>query len=171
MNLSLLPFQIPRRCNLCQECQSPFENGENYFSRLTKGERQDFCAVCWNDESKNIQNTASNCQWNALIPLKKAVSVIPQTKQQFALAILKELLADSSQETHSEALVLALYLARKKVLLFRRDYVEDNQRHALFEVASTEEMLCVKRVPLDSIDLVKLQSVIAAKLNSATDMR
>lgn len=164
MNLSLLPFQIPRRCNTCQECLAPLAMGETYFSRLTNGQREDFCNVCWNDNSKTIKEVSSNCQWKATLPTKKVTPTIPQTKQQNALALLKSLLQNPAEETLCEARILALYLARKRVLIFRRDFAEESQLYSLFEVNNTEEMLAVKKVSLETISLKELQQAIATKL-------
>ena len=63
-----------------------------------------------------------------------------------------------------ETLLLALYLVRKRVLTFRKDYVEGGQVFGLYEINSTEEMIAVKKVPLQSLDLTAIKLSIASKL-------
>ncbi len=165
MNLNILTFQIPPRCNTCLECLAPLATkGRFYFSRLVNGTRQDFCLSCWNDDSKALKENVSNCHWKAEFPVKKEIPSIPQTKQQNALSLLKSLLNSPAEETFLEARILALYLARKRVLAFRRDFDEEGIRYSLFEVNATEEMLIVRKVPLAKANLLELQQTIATKL-------
>ncbi|MGZ3733231.1 MAG: hypothetical protein ACXU9U_05790 [Parachlamydiaceae bacterium] len=138
--------------------------GRFYFSRLVNGVRQDFCLSCWNDDNKSLKESVSNCQWKAELPSKKEIPSIPQTKQENALALLKSLLSSPVEETLVETRILALYLVRKRLLTFRRDFDEEGVRYSLFEVNATEEMLIVRKVSLEKANLPELQQTIATKL-------
>lgn len=161
----IIQLEIPRHCNNCLDCQASLLPGSTYFSALVKTTRFDYCYNCWHDSSKNIQTQSSSCHWKGNIPYRKTAISPPQTKQQRALEHLKTALQVPTPENCHEALLLALYLVRKRFLVFRRDFLDETgDNYSLFEVIETEEMLPIKKVPLTNINLGSLQASIAEKL-------
>lgn len=164
MTISILQTEIPRRFNSCQKCLAAFSSGDSYWSILENSGRQDFCTPCWtqipNEKVTNTQIPSARCFWKAVIPKKKENNSPAQTKIASAIDLLK----DNIDQNHTEALLLALYLTRKRILIYRKDYVEGDQIFSLYEVLSTEEMIAVKKVSLRNIDLNSIKTSIASKL-------
>jgi len=69
------------------------------------------------------------------------------------------------EEESIQAFVLAIYLERKRLLFFRREIEQEGHSMNLYEVAETEEMLCVKKVPLSALQIDKVQRELAKKLS------
>lgn len=159
MTLSILQAEIPRRCNSCQKCLAAFSSGDPYWSVLQNAERQDFCISCWTEVSSTY-DTIPCSLWKATIPLRKECILPAQTKLFSTLNLLKESLEKDPVET----LLLALYLVRKRILTFRKDYKEGSQVFGLYEINSTEEIIAVKKVSLLNIDLKAIKQSIASKL-------
>jgi hypothetical protein len=163
----IIQLEIPRHCNNCLDCQAVLAPGSAYYSMLVKTDRLDYCYLCWHDESKAISSRPSTCYWKGSIPMRKASAKPSLTKQERALEQLKSMLLDPTPENSSQALLLALFLVRRRFLVFRRDFVDESgEVYSLFEVVETEEMLPVKKVPLVNLDLVGLQAAIAEKLQA-----
>lgn len=161
MNISILQTEIPRRCNSCQKCLAAFSCGDHYCSVLENTGRHDFCLTCWSQ----MATPPLRCFWKATIPKKKEIVSPAQIK---ISSIIKLLKADLDKNP-IEALLLALYLVRKRILTFRKDYVEGDQVFGLYEVISTEEMIAVKRVSLFNADLKTIKISIVSKLASFKD--
>ncbi len=161
----IIQLEIPRHCNNCLDCQALLAPGTTYYSMLVKTDRLDFCYQCWHDECKAISSRPSTCYWKGSIPERKVSAKPSLTRQERALEQLKSMLLDPTPENSSQALLLALYLVRRRFLVFRRDFVDESgELYSLFEVLETQEMLPVKKVPLVNLDLLSLQAAIAEKL-------
>ncbi len=161
----IIQLEIPRHCNNCLDCQAVLAPGSAYYSMLVKTDRLDFCYRCWHDESKDISSRPSTCHWKGSIPERKSSAKPSLTRQERALEHLKSTLLDPTPENSSQALLLALFLVRKRFLVFRRDFVDESgDLYSLFEIIETGEMLAVKKVSLVNLDLVVLQAAIAEKL-------
>lgn len=63
-----------------------------------------------------------------------------------------------------EALLLALYLARKKILINRKDFSDAGEIYSLFENSITEEMIVIKKISLTDIETEPLILSIIQKL-------
>lgn len=161
MNISILQTEIPRRSNSCQKCLAAFSQGDFYCSILEQTSRQDFCISCW----KEMELSPASCFWKAAVPKRKEIISISQTKITSVIELLKAALDTNP----AEALLLALYLVRKRALTFRRDYSEGDQVYGLYEVNATEEMIAVRKIPLNSIDLTSVKISIASKLNEISN--
>ncbi len=161
----LLQPEIPRHCNHCIECQALLSPGSIYYSALLKTERFDYCNVCWHDDTKEIQSKSYTCYWKGVLPVRRGSISMPQTKGLRALEYLKTLLQNPIPDNCNQALLLALYLVRKRILVFRKDFTDPlGDQYSLFEVNETEEMLPVRKVSLLNLDLAALQGAIAEKL-------
>lgn len=154
--MHVLQTDIPRRSNCCQKCNNAFRPNDLYFSMLFKTCRQDFCQSCWND----FDRSNCLCYWKASVPIRKCSINPPLSKQDRYLSLLKGAIEHNSDEAY----LLALYLVRKKVLLSRKEYLQGADIFSLFEIASTEEMLTIKKASLSDGNLEALTSGLALKL-------
>ncbi len=169
-----IPFQIeiPRRGQVCLHGQEPFTGGMEYYSVLLDGvaegayERQDYCSQCWDQLAKQNAISKSLSTWKSNVPMKKEASDLPKQRDARALYLLKEALKNNEPESCAEAFVLALYLARKRLMYQRQEIkLADGKPALIFEVAETEEMLCVRRIPVSELQVEKVQIDLAKKFS------
>lgn len=164
-------IEIPKRSNACSQKQESFASGSTYFSVLTYAEdgslkRQDFCTACW-DGLKNSPDLQAKTHWKSRVVGKKSDVDRNQDRDERALELLKDALTRNTKEDNAEAFVLALYLARRRILSYRQQMQhEDGSMVNLYEVAATEEMLCVRSVALSQLQVASLQKSLAAKLSN-----
>lgn len=165
---SYFQIEVPKRANACFKGQETLVPGSDYFSLLLEHPelgliRQDFCLACWN---KTLINDAVKLHWKAKVPHKKAVVMLSaQDRDERIMEVFRELLAEKTEKSHTEAFILALYLARRKIIYLRQEQLQpDGSTLLLYEVADTEEMLCLKKVILSEIQIEKVQQEIARKL-------
>lgn len=162
--MALIQIEIPRRSHRCQDGGEEFTPGMEYFSLISeepsKGyQRFDYCPECW---EKNKEKPGIH--WKSKIPEKANMAQDEQFKSrnEKALYLLKEALKGDSNELRNEAFVLGLLLNRCKVLVARQQLEEEKM--TLYEVISSEEMLCVPKVELSQIQTESLQNDLAQKL-------
>lgn len=153
--ISIIQTEIPRRSVSCQACLAAYSQGDTYYSILENGLRNDFCLSCWKKQAPS-----GNCVWKATVPFKKEVALPSENKLANAIKLLKTTLT----ECPYEGLLLALYFARKRHIIFRKDFTENAQTFSLYEVAATEEIIQVEKVSLASIQIDTFKRSIAAKL-------
>ncbi|MBA3958739.1 MAG: hypothetical protein H0X51_10160 [Parachlamydiaceae bacterium] len=166
------PFQIeiPKRGKSCAVAGEEFVAGHDYYSVLIAEEegfqRKDFCLVCWNnlEKEKVIENVDSH--WKSTVSAQKANNepVAIKSRDERALELLKIALQNEALEDQVEAFVLALYLARRKLLHLRQEIQRDGQKVNLYEIVATEEMIAVKRVLVSQLQITAVQTRIAEKL-------
>jgi hypothetical protein len=161
-------IEIPRRASRCVEGQETFEPGMDYYSLMTEGDfgiRHDFCEACW--QRKASRESFKNVRgfWKSKVPLKKTESLLPKQRDARILSLLKEALFYKNSDDAAEAFILALYLARKRLLILRQELQFQEGRAHLYEVVDTEEMLCVNQMPLSEIQTEKIQLRLAHKLS------
>ncbi len=180
MNLKAALIQLPRRSDSCQKCQARFERGNDYYSLLIGDDlvasknptlvRQDFCLSCWQLSSKENTDIPSGSYWKSTIPQRKSTPLTAQLKrEESALHLLKSAMhANKSQNdlTDVEVFFLALYLARRRTLTFRHEIDQGGTPFQLFEITETEELLALKKVNFDQVDLHILQKTLALKLEA-----
>lgn len=170
------PFalSIPRRgprCSLNQEVLNP---GSEYYSVIEEDEngqivRKDFCPSCWESTAKKECLSKAKSYWKSTVP-PKHVEPPPNQNREIAAFDLLKLALNNSPEDDAEAFILSLYLARKRHLLLRQQLKQaDGTIVTLYEVASTEEMLGVKKLPLSQLEVVKLQQRLAGKLKTTVN--
>lgn len=163
----MLTFTIPRRSRSCEACQEKFDPGAEYASALTDGDkeglvRHDFCKRCWNDERLEEHKGF----WKAVVPEKKSITKDPEGHYLEVLELLREEIENDTQESRGYAFILALYLTRKKQLILRQEIDLDGQQAFLYEVLSTEEMLCVKNVTLTLEEMQTIQQSLTERFQS-----
>lgn len=162
------PFQIeiPRRAPQCIQCQAHFQKGEEYYSTVvsTHGqegiERRDYCTKC----ASHLTKEKGNSFWKSAIPPQKVPSDLPKKKEERALLLLKEAIASNDPQRYPEAFVLALFLARRRVIYQRQEMAfAKGVQGIIYEVAETEEMVCVPKIALSDLQVGKIQQELARK--------
>ena len=147
------------------------EPGAEYYSALFRGEnenvchRHDFCLACWNKEDccSGVVHISS---WKSVVPHKKDASELPKKRDERALYLLKEALCEP-ENNHAESFVLALYLARRRLIFLRQEMkLEGKPPLCIYEVRDTEEMICIPKIPLSELEVEKLQMGLAKKFNA-----
>jgi hypothetical protein len=166
----IFQIEIPKRGTVCACDQAPFTQGMELHSILTDAVdegvyiRKDYCMSCWEKISPQIISEGVRSIWKSKVPAKKGISDLPKQRDARAMYLLKEALLRQGVDDFAEAFILAMYLARKRLIYFRQDLIlEDGQKASIYEVAQTEEMLCVRKIELSSLQIAKIQSGLAAK--------
>jgi hypothetical protein len=165
--VNIFQIEIPKRSTHCSKGNELLVPGSEYYSTLTldkeKGyARQDFCLSCWENSEKNGVQTA----WKAKVVTKNEQGDhSSKTRDEKAIHLLKGATASFNEEEWAEVFVLALYLARRRILYLRQELTqEDGSTLCIYEVAATEEMIPVKRKSLMRVNIDEVQSKIAQKL-------
>lgn len=167
--VNIFQIEIPKRVPNCMHGNEAFIAGMEYYSVLISDEkgyqRHDFCLSCWENEAKNKFNETAKTAWKAKIASKQEIEDLSlKTRDEKAFYLLKESLQNSEIDW-AETFVLALYLARRRALYLRQEIPqEDGSILCLYEVATTEEMLPIKRKSWQGINLEEIQQKIAKKL-------
>lgn len=162
---------IPRRAPTCSRAFEPFTPGMEFHSVLKEGDdgeyvRLDYCLKCWEKHREESAQEQIASSWESTVPLKKEASDLPKQRDARALYLLKETLNHSDSDSIAEAFVLSLYLARRRRLLSRQEMkLADGRPAMVYEVAETEEMLCVPKLPLSELQVEKVQQALAKKFS------
>ena len=166
----MFQIEIPRRSQFCAERQEKFEPGMDFYSALWDGEnessylRKDFCPACWECFLQGQSFDTMRSYWKSKIPLKKEESPLPKQRDERALYLLKEALSKGGADDQAEAFILALFLARRRLVLLRQEFTRDNGLvKMVYEVPTTEEMLCVQKFALSDLQIEKIQLELAKK--------
>lgn len=168
--MMLFQVEIPKRASLCHKGGETLEPSQEYFSTLSEGEeagtyqRRDYCRACWEAMGNQPELPTGSGSWRSVVPTIKPVSDLPKKRDDRALYLLKEALNQQTPESAAEAFVLSLYLARRRLIALRHE-MNQPPRGALsiYEVAATEEMLCVPKLSLSELQVEKLQLELAKK--------
>jgi anion-transporting ArsA/GET3 family ATPase len=172
-----LPFNldIPKRGASCAKGGEAFHPGTEYHSILLETnqdqyKRQDFCCACWDNFAKEEMLAQATSHWKAHVIVsakqndKGIIAKQDQIQDDQVLDILKNGLDSEKIEDHAESFLLALYLARKKILILREQFEKENQTIFLYEIASTEEILPIRKVALSELQTAAIQQRLASKL-------
>ena len=170
----MFQIEIPKRAPCCIKGGEPLLHGSEYYSVLVLGEsegifrRQDYCLSCWEQSADLNVSQQMNSSWKSTVPLKKEASELPKRRDDKALYLLKEILANQeSKSTIAEAFVLALYLARRRLIFLRQEMKREGKLPVcIYEVADTEEMLCVTKISLSDLHIEEVQLELAKKFNA-----
>lgn len=168
---NIFQIEIPKRSPKCMQGNEPLMPEMEYYSILLSDkeksyQRYDFCSHCWENFAKTKFHNTFKIAWKAKIATKNEIEDLSnQTRDEKAFYLLKNALQNPNQEDWAEIFILALYLARRKILLLRQELSqEDGSTFCIYEVAATEEMLSIKRKSFNGIDISEIQSKIAQKL-------
>jgi hypothetical protein len=166
-----LPLEIPRRNALCDKGQEPIKAGMEYYSVLIEDanrewKRLDYCSVCWKNECGDSFLKQAKVQWKSKRQSKEEVTTGESAD---ALEMLKERLQLDTEESRQEAFILALFLARDRQIVLRKEIEEENL--LFYEAFETEEIFPVRKIKLNHLDIVKLKNSIEKKLASSAKKR
>ncbi|HEV8051940.1 MAG TPA: hypothetical protein VGP47_05550 [Parachlamydiaceae bacterium] len=170
----MFQIEIPKRASCCVKGGELFLQGEEYYSSLVRVEneevyqRLDYCPVCWEKTADLQASQHMSSSWKSTVPLKKEASELPKRRDDRALYLLKEVLAgQESNSSIAEAFVLALYLARRRLVFLRQEVKREGKLPlCVYEVAETEEMLCVPKLSIADLQVEKVQLDLAKKFNA-----
>ena len=174
--MALVKFDIPMRHRRCVLGDEGFSQGMEYYSVLEDAEgegfqRKDYCVSCWEKLLEDSEhNSFGKVHWKSCVPIRKQDSQSNVRRDERAMELLKEILQNGEEEEAPEAFVLALLLARNKILQLKQEIKEDDGRTILlYEETTTEEMLGVSKVDLSQIQTEKIQRILAYKLNMSQE--
>jgi len=178
MNLKAALIQLPRRSDSCQQCQERFARGSDYYSLLSGDElmpaktealsRKDYCLPCWQKSSSEDTGTLTGSYWKSTIPKKNDASGPPLKRDEKALDLLKSAMGGNNSDdqlSEIEIFILAIFLAQRRVLIFRNEVEQSGLKYQVFEIADTEELLALKKIDLSRVDLSSIQKTLALKLS------
>lgn len=172
---SAFQIEIPRRAHACCECEQEFLPATEYHSAITEvepdpesesqteeGESQrfDYCPACW---EKLGCPANGRTHWRGKMP-KKREKKEPVNRDDQAFELLRAALDGDDDASRSEAFVLALFLARRKVLAMRKEKLRDGRLYQLYEEPATGVMIPVPKVELSQLEVESIQRSIAYKL-------
>lgn len=151
------PFriEIPRRSRACFLGREPLTPGTEYYSALfesPEGEkiaRRDYCLSCWEKKSSEDKPIS---HWKARIPLEAGKIETQQDHLDHVLELFRESLNHDTEEGRCEAYTLALYLSRKKKLVYRKELKHHGEIGTVYEDPITTETFFVKKVPLENLE-------------------
>jgi len=168
-----MPYQleIPRRLAACSKQEEKFTPGMDYYSVLKETEeglcRTDFCVHCWEQSAKQECLEQALTHWKSKVPPKGKGLFLSQNRDERALQLLKETLGSDLPESQADCFVLALYLARRRLLMMRQQIEQEpGQFYFLYEVAATEEILTVKRMDLLQLSVDEIQKRLVERFQA-----
>lgn len=160
--MQIIPLKIPRRKRHCDLCTQSFAPQSTYDTVLVEKEegwdRRDFCSSCWNPELKQ----SAKSHWRAIVPRK--IEGAAATEETFLELIDHLRLILEKASNPSQAFILALYLARKKLLQKRQEVEHDGVLVTLYEVKGNEEILAVPHIDITTLDAASLQEELQTLL-------
>ena len=161
---------LPKRARKCAGDGQFLVAGETCYSLLKEAPadekepyvRHDYCKNCWSRLQIDLDTVVTH--WKGRVPHEEA-QIPDRTKEERALALLKELIAADNYEAHQQAYILALFLVRQRLLALRRELVQDDGTPVqLYEAVETEEMFCLKKIDIASLPVVAIQKALASQL-------
>lgn len=171
--MKLSRIEIPKRQPQCSGGDHPFLEGDKCYTLVFSDEerwnRQDLCEECWHTLKNRGLPDAARSYWQVKVPIKPPAEDLPKHKEERALVLLKRALAGNSLAEQNEAFILALYLARKKFLQYRQALDQLGECIYLYEIVDTEELLAIKKMSLDSDEIIRLQKRLAEMLTDGGD--
>ncbi|MBN2301115.1 MAG: hypothetical protein JXN60_01230 [Lentisphaerae bacterium] len=155
-------WDIKTRCDVCQGCETPFQDMEPYFSALMRSEdgyvRRDYCAKCW--ESKNMDSVPySSWQGTFRFPPPEPEEAL---KKETAESLLRKLMAEDDKTNINVMYILAVMLERKRMLIEKDVQTrEDGIMIRVYEHRRTGETFLVPdpRLQLDKLEEVQNQVI------------
>jgi hypothetical protein len=166
-------IEIPRRHSHCAVAQEELLPGSVYYSLLVdevdeEAEeivvRYDFCEKCWKE-----RNRQDEAYWKAIVPPHKPEKEdLPADRDERAVVLFKNAI-DEARECDvaaSEAFVLGLYLARRRIITLRQELPRDGNTYLVYELQGSEEMLTLEKMDLQELDIIIIQKKLAEKFRT-----
>jgi len=163
-------IEIPKRNAQCANAEEELNPGEQIYSVINLSEdvflRDDFCENCWSQVKGEDRIKKSITHWKSIVPEKKV-----EEKENFldrdqkALALLKKMASSSAIEEQHQAYILGLFLARRRQVYNRKEFKNENDEAAiLFEIASSNDVVPVRKFEFSDLDVAAIQKILAKKL-------
>lgn len=165
--MTLFQLEIPRRGNVCARGNEPLTPGMEYFSVLVEDpelglKRVDYCPACWSVAKNEVK---ARSQWKAKVLFKKEEAPIHLNRDERIMYLFKESMKADTPESHAETFVLALFLARRRLMYLRQEVKQDDGTIVqIYEDAATEEMYTIRKVDLSQLQISTIQLEVAKKL-------
>jgi len=164
---------IPRRSRVCSKSQKKFEPGDEYLSIISEGEheglfhRDDILLEYWeqNRDEALLKNSCSS--WRAKIP---AGAEAPKEAEELLERAFELFFEALDKPDPVRAFILALFLARKKVLIFRQEMFHQDKQTYVYEVADSEEVICVDVMKLSPKQLQEIQDELSREIGLLSPM-
>ncbi|MEC7840401.1 MAG: hypothetical protein VX777_10220 [Chlamydiota bacterium] len=163
-------IEIPKRNAKCAHADEELVAGERVYSVINQGEegflRDDFCEKCWNEIKDGESVRSALTYWKSVYPEKKVEEKeVFLDRDEKALSFFKTMASSTSLDEQQQAYILGLYLARRRQIYNRKEFInDDEQATILFEVASTQDVIPVRKFEFSDLDVDAIQKVLAKKL-------
>lgn len=159
---------IPRRSRICTKTKEKLAPGSEYVSVIREGDeegeflREDVSIGYWNEHGAELLEGCKS-HWRGRMPLKVEVKE-PEELMSRAFEMFEAALGEPEGEL--TAFVLALFLARKKVLVLRQEMEHYGRLHYLFEVKEGEEVFSVPILHPTEEEIARVQGELASGIAS-----
>jgi hypothetical protein len=157
-------WEIKPRSSSCQECQTPFAEGQRYSSTLVFCQegyvRGDYCETCWTTKSTSLSPYSSWRGTYKTPPVQEEV-----LKKETAESLLRRLMEETNDARRNAIYILAVMLERKKILAekdVRKN--EDGSLTRIYEHRKTGETFLVPDPQLQLDQLGPVQQEVAEML-------
>lgn len=162
--------EVPKRSYECAGNKEPLEPGSDCYSLLFDHEkeegqftRKDYCPACFEAAKESLKSAVTH--WKARVPERAKEENIFRTKEEKALILLKELIESCDDQKCQEAFILALFLARQKVIALRREVMqEEGALFQLYEALESDEIYLVKKPNIATIPVSEVQKTLSESL-------
>jgi hypothetical protein len=161
---------IPRRSRVCCRTREKLEPGAEYISLILEGEgegeyiREDILLSYWQQHPEDELAKRAKSSWKSKIPLKPEA---PKEQEEF-LERAYEMFLEHHEKTSPEdllrAFVLALFLQRKKVFIFRQEMQHLDNPAYVFETQGAEDIYCVPAVKPTEEQMKSLQDELSHEI-------
>ncbi len=161
-------WDIRERSGACQSCARSFVDQEAFFTRLSFAEgnyvRQDFCAGCWNDSTR--QGALS--VWKGIFKVPAPPPPEP-LKRETAESLLRQFMETEDVSKRNIIFILAVMLERKRVLVERDVQVrDDGVKIRIYEHRKTGESFVVPDPGLKLAELSLVQREVVDMLGGTS---
>lgn len=161
---------IPRRSRVCTRTREKFAPGSEYISIITEGEnegefiREDISVAYWNQHGSEEGLAKAKSHWKGKLPMKPEGVKEPEELMTRAFEMFEGALEQPEGEL--TAFILALFLARKKVLVLRQEMEHYGRLHYLFESKEGEEVYSVPILHPTAEEVERVQGELASGIAS-----
>lgn len=161
-------IDIPKRHTQCSHAKEELVPGNDMYSAIFEDEqvfsREDYCSQCWTHLQKEAKVHEAITHWKSVVPEKKEIREIYLDRDDKALALLKKFSHSENVDEIHQAMILALYLSRRRKLYQRKEETNDGEVVIIYEIPQQQEFVVVRKIDLQTIDVPKIQKMIATNL-------
>ncbi len=157
-------WDVRARGEACTQCEKPFADQEEFFSRLTFGDegyrRADYCKACW----EQVSDESSLSMWQSVFRLPPPPP--PEAlRKETAESLLRKLMEEDDPAHANTIYILAVMLERRRLLVERDVQVrEDGVKLRVYEHRKTNETFVIPDPELRLAELEHVQEEVVAKL-------